>query len=137
MDDRAFFRDVARRVGCDERRAEGLAFVVLQELRARLPAREADDVAAQLPSALRRVWQEEAPAGSGREKVHEREFVGRVRRWADLPDDAESERAVLAVFGAFQHLLSSPHGIEGEAWDVFSVLPKDLKRLWLRAATPS
>jgi uncharacterized protein (DUF2267 family) len=51
-----------------------------------------------------------------------------------LPDDAEAERAVRAVFGALQRLLGSRTGREGEAWDVFSQLPKDLKQLWLDAA---
>jgi hypothetical protein len=51
-----------------------------------------------------------------------------------LPDDGEAERAVKAVFGTLQRLLGSPTGKEGEAWDVFSVLPKDLKMLWLSSA---
>lgn len=57
-----------------------------------------------------------------------------MRYFAGLPDDAEAERAVRAVFGALQHSLGSPTGREGEAWDIFSQLPKDLKTLWLDAA---
>jgi hypothetical protein len=41
---------------------------------------------------------------------------------------------VHAVFGTLQRLLGSPSGTEGEAWDVFSVLPGDLKRIWLDSA---
>jgi uncharacterized protein (DUF2267 family) len=53
---------------------------------------------------------------------------------AGLADDREAERAVLAVFATLQELLGSPSGQSGEAWDVMSQLPKDLKRLWLEAA---
>ena len=44
MDDLTFIHDVARRLACDERRAEGLTFAVFQELRDRLTPKEAADV---------------------------------------------------------------------------------------------
>jgi uncharacterized protein (DUF2267 family) len=50
-----------------------------------------------------------------------------------LPDEAVAERAVIAVFATLQELLGSPTGMEGEAWDVMSQLPKDLKKLWISA----
>jgi uncharacterized protein (DUF2267 family) len=133
VDDRTFIREVAARLGSDERRAEGVTVAVFQELRERLPAKEAGDVAAQMPSGLKALWGEPDRTRPVH-KIHEQEFVGRVRRFAALPDESEAERAVKAVFGALQHLLGSPTGKEGEAWDVFSVLPKDLKMLWLAAA---
>ena len=133
MDERSFFRDVAARVRSDELRAEGLTFAVFQELRARLPVKEASDVASQLPTGLKRLWGDHDPPGRRVQKVHEAEFVGRVRQRAALPNDAEAERAICAVFATLQRLLGSPTGREGEAWDVFSVLPKDLKTLWLAA----
>jgi uncharacterized protein (DUF2267 family) len=133
MDERAFIRHVAGRLGADEGRAEAITFAVFQELRDRLPPKEAADVAAQLPAPLRRMWQERDRPGRQVTKMHESEFVGRVRRTALLPDDAEAERGVRAVFTELQRLLGSPTGKEGEAWDVFSVLPKDLKLLWLAA----
>jgi uncharacterized protein (DUF2267 family) len=136
MDELTFMRDVARRLGCDERRAEGVTFAVFQELRDRLPPREAADVASQLPTHLRQLWQEQDRPGRQVARTHETEFVGRVRQWAGLPDEVEAERAVRAVFAELQRLLGSAHGTEGEAWDVFSVLPKDLKMLWLSAAAP-
>jgi uncharacterized protein (DUF2267 family) len=68
--------------------------------------------------------------------MHAEDFLGRVRYWAALPDEAEARRAVRAVFATLQHALGSPTGKEGEAWDVLSVLPKDLKFLWLEAAAP-
>jgi uncharacterized protein (DUF2267 family) len=69
--------------------------------------------------------------------VHAAEFIGRVRRRVVLPDDAEAERAVRAVFRALRTLLGSPSGLTGEAWDVFSVLPKDMKSLWLASEPES
>ena len=135
MHDRAFIREVADRLGADEGRAQGVTFAVFQELRDRLTPKEAADVAAQLPAGLRRLWQEQDRPGREVMKTRGHEFVGRVRTRAGLPDDAEAERAVEAVFAELQRLLGSPSGKEGEAWDVFSVLPKDLKKLWLAAGT--
>lgn len=131
MDEATFVRHVSGTLGCDGSRAEALTFVVFRELRNRLTAKEAADVAAQLPSGLKRLWHESDRGERPVERIHEREFVGRVRQLAALPDDREAERAVRAVFAALQRLLGSPTGMEGEAWDVFSVLPKDLKMLWL------
>jgi uncharacterized protein (DUF2267 family) len=137
MNEVMFIHQVAERLRCDEPRAEALTFAVFHELRDRLPAKESADVAAQLPTALKRLWREaERPRGPV-EKIHEREFVGRIRHFASLPDDRETERAIQAVFATLQQALGSPTGKEGEAWDVFSVLPKDLKKLWLSAAAPA
>ena len=133
MNERSFIRQVADRLRADEARAEAVTFAVFQELRDRLPPKEAADVAAQLPTGLKRLWQEYERPGRGVAKIHEPEFLGRIRRRAILPDDAEAERGVRAVFATLQALLGSPTGKEGEAWDVFSVLPKDLKMLWLAA----
>jgi uncharacterized protein (DUF2267 family) len=134
MNHRAFFREVADRLRCDERRAEAITFVVFQELRARITPKESSNVAAQLPSGLKKLWLENERADRGVERLHLPEFIGRVRQHAALPDDAEAQRGTRAVFAVLQHLLGSPSGIEGEAWDVFSQLPKDLKRLWLDAS---
>jgi uncharacterized protein (DUF2267 family) len=132
MDDRTFFREVAAALGCDERRAEGITFVVFNELRDRLSFEERHDVAAQLSTGLKRLW---AVGDVGRppNDVHRDEFVGRVRHRGVLPDDAEAERAVRAVFASLQRALGSTTGREGEAWDVLSQLPKDLKGLWVDA----
>ena len=137
MDAQAFTREVATRLGCDERRADALTFAVFQQLHARLTSEEAADVAAQLPTPLKRLWEQHDRAGRPVERMERAEFVGRVRRFAALPDDGEAERAVRAVFGVLQRLLGSPSGKEGEAWDVFSQLPKGLKQLWLEASAPS
>ena len=134
MDKRTFIRDVAHRLGCDERRAVGITFVVLQELRNRLTPAEVRHVASQLPRELRHWWQEHDDPERRVARTHRREFVGRVRRWAGLADDDEAERAVQAVFGVLQQLFGSATGLEGEAWDVFSQLPVDLKSLWMASA---
>jgi uncharacterized protein (DUF2267 family) len=134
MDERTFLRGVTERLRCDEARAEGLVFVVFQELRDRLTATEAHDVAAQLSVGLKRLWEEGERPGRRVTRSHREDFVGEVRFWADLPDAAEAERAVKAVFAVLQLALGSPTGREGEAWDIFSQLPKDLKELWLESA---
>jgi uncharacterized protein (DUF2267 family) len=133
MDKKTFIEKVAQRVGCDERRAESLTFAVFQELRDRLTPGEVADVDAQLPAALKPLWEFLDRPGRHVRKVHEPQFVGEVRLIASLPDQFEAERAVVAVFATLQELLGSPTGMEGEAWHVMSQLPKDLKKLWLGA----
>jgi uncharacterized protein (DUF2267 family) len=63
-----------------------------------------------------------------------KDFIRYVAEKSDLPED-RANRAVMAVFRALQLALKAPTGQEGEAWDVLSQLPKDLKRVWLAAAT--
>ena len=134
MNERAFLHDVETRLACDARRADAITFAVFQELRNRITPHEAADVAAQLPTALKRMWEAGDRPAQRPERIHKAEFLGRVRQHAVLPDDAEAERAVRAVFGALQRLLGSRTGLEGEAWDIFSQLPKDLKALWVESA---
>jgi uncharacterized protein (DUF2267 family) len=134
MTERRFVQEVADTLRCDPQRAEAVIFAVFQELSHRLTPTEAADVASQLPTGLKRLW-----SGGGRltrrvDKIHRAEFIGRIRQRVVLPDDEEAERSVRAVFRALQELLGSPKGREGEAWHVFSQLPKDLKQLWLDAA---
>lgn len=135
MNERIFLREVARALRCDEQRAESIAFIVFQELRVRITTKEAADVAAQLPIALKKLWLENETPNRPVQRTHLADFLGRVRQRAALPDDLEAERGTRAVFGALQRLLGSPTGVEGEAWDIFSQLPKDLKLLWLESAT--
>jgi uncharacterized protein (DUF2267 family) len=134
VETREFVNEVASRLAADERRAEGVTFAVFRLLRDRLPEKESSDLAAQLPTELKRLWREDDRRGRPVEKLHASDFIGRVRRWAGRPDDIEARRGVCAVFATLQHALGSPTGREGEAWDVLSVLPKDLKHLWLEAA---
>ena len=134
MDDKTFMREVAARLGCDERRAEGLTFAVFQELRDRLTPREAADVAAQLSKPLKTLWTSLDRPDRQVRRTEEAEFIGDVRRIAGLPDDSESARAVKAVFGVLQKALGSATGKEGESWDIYSQLPKGLKDLWLASA---
>ena len=133
MQDQAFFKDVMEQIGCDLRRAEGLTFAVFQELRDRITPNEALHVAAQLPKRLKMMWMSLEHPDRKVRRVKGDQFIWEVRRMAGLTDDAEAERAVSAVFAGLQRLLSSPTGQEGEAWDVMSQLPKDLKKLWAQA----
>ena len=133
MTEATFLRDIADRLGCDDRRAESVTFAVFAELRDRITPAERRDLGAQLPTALKRLWQVGDRDDRPVSRIHRDEFIGRVRQRAVLPDDTEAERAVRAVFAQLQRLLGSPSGREGEAWDVYSQLPKDLKQLWLDA----
>jgi uncharacterized protein (DUF2267 family) len=136
MDQATFLHTVRTGLGCDESRAETVTLVVFQELRNRITPKEAADAAAQLPTGLRKLWLDGEDPKRQVARIHRGEFVGRVRMRAVLPDDAEGERVVKVVFHALQLALGSPHGTEGEAWDILSQLPKDMKELWLAAAKP-
>ena len=133
MDERTFTIQVAQRLGCDERRATEVTFAVFQELRDRLTPEEAADVCAQLPPALKRLWDVGEHRGREVRRTHKPEFVAGVRAQVGLADDAAAERAVRAVFVVLQRALGSRTGREGEAGDVLSQLPTDLKSLWLAA----
>ncbi len=135
MTERSFLREVAQNLRCDERRAESIVFIVFQELRARITPKEAAHVAAQLPVGLKKLWLENESGDRPVQRTHLADFLGHVRQRAALPDDREAERGTRVVFGALQRLLGSSTGVEGEAWDIFSQLPKDLKLLWLGSAT--
>lgn len=134
MDERTFLHGVADRLACDLHRAESVTFAVFGELSDRLSPHERHDVEAQLPTPLKRLWDAGNRPDRPSTRVHRDEFIGRVRQRAVLPDDGEAERAVRAVFAQLQLLLGSPTGREGEAWDIYSQLPKDLKALWLDAS---
>jgi CBS domain-containing protein/uncharacterized protein (DUF2267 family) len=131
----SLIREIAQCLGCEHRQAEGMAFAVLQELRDRLTPKEAADVAAQLPAQVKPLWLEQERPNRRVRRIHREEFIGRVRRRAGLESDAQAEKTVRAVFRALQRLLGSATGKEGEAWDIFSQLPKDLKTLWLEAGS--
>lgn len=137
MNDTTMIRLVARRLFCDERHAEERIAVVLQELHDRLTPKEADDVAAQLPPRIKRVWRENDASDRTVARYGRAELIDRVKRRAGLADEDEAEQTVKAVFHVLQNLLGSATGKEGEAWDILSQLPKDLKLLWLEAGEPS
>jgi uncharacterized protein (DUF2267 family) len=133
MQDQAFFKEVMGRIGCDLRRAEGLTFAVFQELRDRITPEEALHVAAQLPRRLKMMWLSLEVPNRVVHRVNSDQFIWEVRRMTGLRDDAEAERAVSAVFAELQKSLGSATGQEGEAGDVMSQLPMDLKKLWVNA----
>jgi uncharacterized protein (DUF2267 family) len=133
MDRKTFIQTVAGKLACDASRAESVTLVVFQELRSRITPKEAADAAAQMPLLLRELWLDGEEPHRQVLRLHRAEFIGRVRNRALLPDDSEAERATKVVFRTLQHALGSPHGMEGEAWDILSQLPRDLKDLWVEA----
>ncbi len=133
MNEKQFLTRVAQRAGTDLEGAGAITYAVFQELRERITPKEAFDVASQLPVDLQVLWLEKERIDRGVRRTHETEFVARVRYYASLPDFESAARGIRAVFATLQEALGSPSGTEGEAWDIFSQLPKDLKKLWLSA----
>jgi uncharacterized protein (DUF2267 family) len=61
-------------------------------------------------------------------KLHRREFYDRVKRQADLATVRKAELVTDAVFAALKEQLS-----KGEADDILTQLPRDLKAVWVHA----
>jgi uncharacterized protein (DUF2267 family) len=126
MTTQAFYRTVARTAHQDNRQiVQQASAAVLHALRDRLTPNEADQLFAQLPEELKRIWGEGEEAEREPIKMNREEFCERVRRDAGLPSAPQARWMVLAVFAALKEQISP-----GEAWDVMSQLPKDLKELW-------
>jgi uncharacterized protein (DUF2267 family) len=134
MHEEQFYNEIATRLKIAKQQAEAVSTAVLQELHDRLSPKETNDIAAQLPGDLKRMWHAFDVPGRAVRRTHKRDFTRHVAEVADIPED-QASRAVMVVFKVLQMLLQSPSGQEGEAWDVFSQLPKDLKRVWLAAAS--
>lgn len=133
MEQERFVRTVAEQLGVDHEAAFKIISAVFRELHDRLTPKEAADVGAQMPGRLKSVWASFESPGREVKRIHKAEFVKQVSELAGIAE-SEAARAVRVVFGALQAMLKSPTGQEGEAWDIFSQLPKDLKKVWLGAA---
>lgn len=101
---------------------------VLQTLRDRLTKEEARQAAAQLPRELKRMWESGEFTGRRPLKLHKREFFETVMARGALPTLRKAAVATDAVFAALKDQLS-----DGEADDIVSQLPRDLKSVWRQA----
>jgi uncharacterized protein (DUF2267 family) len=129
MTPEAFYRTVMRTCGDDRReRAKRAAAAVFHALRDRLTAEESDQVVAQLPAELKRVWRAGEKAKRRPIKLHRQEFFERVRGEIGATSPREARWITLAVFAALKEQLSP-----GEAEDVLAQLPKGLKEVWAEA----
>jgi uncharacterized protein (DUF2267 family) len=133
MDDNHFLQEIEVRSDLTRDQAYKVAVAVLQELHDRLSPKEADHLAAQLPRELKRMWHSLDVPDRDVRRTHERDFIRHIADTVEI-DEGRAEKCLMGTFKALQVLLNSPSGQEGEAWDVFSQLPKDLKQLWLRSA---
>ncbi len=133
MDENKFLHEIETRAELTRDQSFNVTIAVLQELHDRLTAKEADDLAAQLPGEFKARWHAFDAPGREVRRTHKRDFVRHIAETAQI-DELQASRALMATFKALQMLLKSATGQEGEAWDVLSQLPKDLKRVWLAAA---
>ena len=133
MEEERFIRTVGDQMGVDHESAWKIISAVFRELHERLTPKEAADAGAQMPGRLKALWASFESPGREVKRLHKAEFTRRVAELADV-SEPDAARAMRVVFGAIQAMLKSPTGQEGEAWDIFSQLPKDLKEVWLAAA---
>lgn len=134
MDEERMLLEVEARVGLDHDHAYRMMMAVLQELHDRLTPKEADDLAAQLPGEFKEKWHTFDVPGRKVTDTHCEDFTRHLAQAADV-DEMRAKKGLMAAFKAFHILLNSPTGQEGEAWHVYSQLPKDLKRMWIAAAS--
>jgi uncharacterized protein (DUF2267 family) len=133
MEEEKFIHIVAEQLTVDKQQAGKIMAAVFRELRDRLTPKEAADAAAQMPTGLKRLWMASESPGREVSHIHKANFIREVSERAEI-QEVEASHAVKVVFGLLQELFRSPTGQEGEAWDIYSQLPKDLKKLWMRAA---
>lgn len=134
MKEDKFLRELETRADLNREQAFNVMIAVLQELHDRLNPKEADDFAAQLPGEFKARWHSlDMPQREVR-RTHKGDFVRHIASVAEI-DEVRADRALRAAFKAIQVHLHSATGQEGEAWNVFSQLPKDLKHLWISAAS--
>lgn len=137
VDREAFVRRIAEHLGVSEGEAEGIAFGVFSALRARLPMKEAEDVASQLPKELREQWrraapglaepEERVPAGITPQVAH---FVlGQIEQSGALPAVITGAQAFTAVMCTLEHALSA-----AEAQRFARTLPGSIRPLVDRCA---
>jgi uncharacterized protein (DUF2267 family) len=98
---------------------------VFGALRDRLTPEESRQAAAQLPRELKAVWLGGEVPGRKPVKMHRREFYERVKEDSGAKSIREARLLVTAVFAALKEQLSP-----GEADDIQSQLPRDLKEIW-------
>lgn len=115
--------------------AERATGAVFQTLHRRITPLEADQVAAQLPRDLERLWQGSWLQGlttalRGPERWNRAAFYAQVGRLGRFPAN-QVPAVVAAVFTALRESLSA-----GEADDVHAQLPVDLKPVWAGANLP-
>lgn len=134
MEDDNFLHEVEIRLGTERDETQKIVEAVLSELHDRLTAKEANDLGAQLPGEIKRMWHGFDSPDREVRRSHKVDFTRHVSELANIAED-QAGRALMAVFKVIQISIHSPTGQEGEAWDVFSQLPKDLKRVWLAAST--
>ena len=132
MDENKFLNELEAHTGLSRDDAFNVAIAVLQELHDRLSPKEANDLATQLPGDFKARWHSFDAPGRDVRRTHRDDFVRHIAAAAEI-DQTQAGKALLATFKPLQMLLGSPTGQEGEAWSVFSQLPKDLKRSWLQA----
>jgi uncharacterized protein (DUF2267 family) len=131
MDAIAFYRIVERTAelrSLDE--ARRVTAAVLHALRDRLTPEEAFQARAQLPQPIKAVWDEGDEADRRPLRLDLDKFHARVMGEARLVSPREARWATLAVFAALKEALTP-----GEAEDVMSQLPKELKEAWAEAQT--
>jgi uncharacterized protein (DUF2267 family) len=121
-----FYRTVKGETGQTSREAvkQGVA-AVFGALRDRLTPEESRQAAAQLPRELKAMWLGGEVPGRKPMKMHRREFYERVKKDAGAASIREARFLVIAVFAALKEQLSA-----GEAEDIQSQLPKDLRAVW-------
>lgn len=103
--------------------------VTLHALRDRLPLSEAVQLGAQMPMLVRGFYYDGwKPSQTPDKTLDRQQFLNLIEEAFHDEIDFDAERVCQAVFNTIERHVSS-----GECQDIASVLPRDLRELWVRA----
>jgi len=124
---RVWYRDVAGELGTDDLHYAARALrAVLHALRDRLTVEETAQLAAQLPTLIRGIFDEQWKPGGARHLAHDIDaFLGHVAAEARMAGETEASHAVTAVARVLHR-----HVSDGELDDVLAILPAKLRPLF-------
>lgn len=135
MTKQQFLQRVMERAGLnDAAQAEQVTEAVFSTLHQRITPEEASHVKAQLPPAVKEMWEgnlldKMVGLVKRAERLNRQEFLQRVADKSGL-DVAKAELATRVVFGLLQEQID-----QGEAHDVAAQLPPDLRAVWEGSAS--
>lgn len=133
METPTLIREVAARLGSDERHAAAITAAVLHELRDRLSDGSTPPVPTGVARVLMPLWTEIEPHACTNEQPYRLGLLGDVMERGALPDAAAAERAVVVVFAAVRRMLDGVAANARAMPKLLTILPPDLQFFWTAA----
>jgi uncharacterized protein (DUF2267 family) len=122
-----WLKEIAQELSVDRHGAYQVLRAVLHSLRDRLTINEAADLGDQLPMLIRGIYYEAWHPTGKPDKIRSRdEFLTWITTRIAMKQSIDAENAARAVFRTLESHISL-----GEIRDVISILPEEIRTLWL------